>query len=232
MAQNRRNGLSTVSKNSFRRSLGVIVVLISCLISSEVSSETILFKSGKSITGVIKEKTDKSIILDVGLDVPMTYYLDDVKDILSDKTHKANETDGSGDKQADALEKEGLNLIELGQMQEGLSLLKKAIDLSPQADRHLNLGSVLFGNGVAAFKQGQKDKALRIFQDSQQELEKAISLFDKKTQQMFLGQAYFMLAEMQSQGFGNIHEANKLYEQSLFFYPNPAAERALKQLNQ
>lgn len=200
--------------------------------SSDVFSETVVLKSGKSVKGVIKEKTDKTILLDVGLDVPMTYYLDDVKEIIPDSASQKADSASSNDKQADALEQKGLDLIEKGQMQEGLTSLRKAVELSPQADRHLNLGSILFGNGVAAFKQGHKDEALSIFQETQQELKKSIDLFDPKTQQMFVGQAYFMLAEMQAQGFDNPKKARVLYEKSLFFYPNPAAERALQQLTQ
>lgn len=243
MVQNRSNRLSTVSSPSAIQSFiaqdlcrpgrkcGLFFILFFSFISPHVFSETIHLKSGKSIQGVIKEKTDKSVLLDVGLQVPVTYYLDEIKEITTDNIQK-EAGPLSDTKQADVLEQKGLSLIEEGQAQDGLAALKKAVELSPEANRYLNLGSILFGNGVAAFKKGHKDEAMQVFQDAQAHLKKAVELLDENTQPMLLGQAYFMLGEIQAQGFENKNDARQFYEKSLSFYPNPAVDRAVKQLDQ
>lgn len=253
MAQKPKNRLSIVSKKSIQGcgsnqyfrfvqrlmrpvdlSRFFFLILFSVFFLSPLNAhcEIILLKSGKSIEGVIKEQSDKSILLDVGLNFPITYYLDEINEIVSQKTHQAESGHLSMIQQADALEQKGLNLIEQGAMQEGLVTLRKAIELSPEANRYLNLGSILFGNGVAAFKRGNIDEAVSIFRNAQYELEAAIRLFDRNSQQMFLAQAYFLLGEMQAQGFKDEKSARKFYEQSLSFYVNPAVERRLKQLAQ
>lgn len=253
MAQNQHNRLSIIF-NPFvqryldRRSNDVLkivyyspahqylflpfVCIFLFLFPSNVRSETILLKSGKSVEGTIKERTDKFIIVDVGLGFPITYYLDEIKQVEGEAAGAESTAQLSAEKEADRLEQKGLDLIEEGRMDEGLDALQKAIELSPKANRHLNLGSILFGNGVSRFKQDQKKKALAVFKKAQDELSKSIELFDEKTDGMFLSQAYFMMGEMNAQGFENKKKARTFYERSIFFYPNPAAERGLKALDQ
>lgn len=247
MAKNLNNRLSIISKKTSQKHwlamrelfkvnsdglLYLVCFLLFVFLPVDIFAETILLKSGKSIEGVIKEQTDKAILLDVGLSVPITYYLDEIKQIIADKTPQTQNFQFSHSQQADALEQKGLSLIERGELPEGIVMLRQAVELSPDANRYLNLGAILFGNGVAFFKQGNKQEALKTFRESQQALESAIELFNQDTQPMFLAQAYLMLGEMQAQGFEDKEAARRLYEQSLSFYPNPAAERSLKLLDQ
>lgn len=253
MAQNQHNRLSLISNPFVQRFLGrwcnyalkiahdtpahpclflpfVCVFLFSC--PTNVRGETIHLKSGKSVEGSITQRTEKYILVDAGLGFPITYYLDEIKQIEGESAVSQSQAQVSAEKEADLLEQKGLDFIEEGRMEEGLVALQKAVELSPRANRHLNLGSILFGNGVSLFKQDQKKKALTVFKQAQVELSKAIELFDEKTDGMFLSQAYFMMGEMSAQGFENKKNARTFYEKSISFYPNPSAERGLKELDQ
>ncbi len=212
-----------------------IALFLLSVFPSAAWSDSIILKSGKKVQGTIEARTDKFIQVNVGLDFPITYYLDEVKDIVSDQ----NSVDSKQTKppsvdivqQADDLEQQGLSAIDDGRMDEGLALLRKAVALHPRANRHLNLGTILSGNGVALFKKGLKAEAAVVFKDSERELQEAVKLFDPKTESIFLSQAYFLLGELYAQGMQDQKEARKFYQKSISFYPNSAAERGLKALN-
>lgn len=60
----------------------ILILVFLLLFSASLSSaETIQLKSGKTIEGKIVEKTDKYIKVDIGIGVPITYFLDDIVSI-------------------------------------------------------------------------------------------------------------------------------------------------------
>jgi tetratricopeptide (TPR) repeat protein len=211
----------------------VLIFSFIFLSSFSAIADTLILKSGKTVQGAIRERTAKSIQIDVGLDFPITYYPDEVKDIILD--NQINDADKPASVknalQADAIEGQGLDLIEAGKMDEGIVLLRKAIALDPKANRHLNLGTILSGNGVALFKQGDKKAAVKTLKESEGEIKDAIKMFDPKQESIFLSQAYYLLGEMYAKGFENPVGAKEYYEKSIVFYSNPAAERGLKALS-
>lgn len=195
-------------------------------------AETIILGSGRTVHGKVLERTDKTIKIDVGLDFPITYYLDEVDRVETDTpSQQGTKPEQSQEDDADALELQGLDLIDEGQMDQGLELLRKATALDPKPNRHLNLGAILSGNGVAAFKDGRKDEAFAVFKEAQAELDQAIDLFDPKKEITFLSQAYYLLGEMHAQAFGNPAKAREYYQNSISLYENPAAQRGLKALS-
>jgi len=66
-----------------KRLICLLVLVI--VASSIVSAETIQFKSGKEIEGKIVEKTDKHIKLDIGVGMPITYFLDEIESIQTEE---------------------------------------------------------------------------------------------------------------------------------------------------
>ena len=217
------------------RNTGLILSFIFFASNSAVA-DTLILKSGKTVHGTIRSRTAKSIQMDVGLDFPITYYPDEVKDVVLD--NQINEADHidkpasvKNAAQADAFEQQGLDLIEAGKMDEGIVLMQKAIALDPKANRHLNLGTVLSGNGVALIKKGDKKAAVKTFKRSEEEIKNAIKMFDPKQESILLSHAYYLLGEMYAQGYENPAGAKKYYEKSILFYSNPAAERGLQALS-
>jgi len=55
------------------------------LLSIPACAELIILRSGRQIEGKILDRTDASIVLDVGIDVDITYYLDEVAQIGDEK---------------------------------------------------------------------------------------------------------------------------------------------------
>jgi tetratricopeptide (TPR) repeat protein len=210
-----------------------LCVLWTALFSvSGARAETITLKSGKVVEGKIVERDSRSVQLDVGLDFPITYYLDEIKTIsensatpVSSKVPPAvSDTDAH---KADVLEQKGLGLIDDGRMDDGIQLLREAIRIDPQANRHLNLGSILFGNGVALQKKGNSDEAVKTFKEAESELQQAIKQFDPNGETTFLSEAYNLLGEIYAHGFNDKAKAKNFYEKSLSFYDNPDAKRGL-----
>ncbi|MFH1655084.1 MAG: hypothetical protein ABH954_00530 [Candidatus Omnitrophota bacterium] len=58
-----------------------VLVLSLLFINSLVFAETITLKSGKKYEGDIVEKTDKYIKIDIGVGMPVTYFLDEIESI-------------------------------------------------------------------------------------------------------------------------------------------------------
>jgi len=132
--------------------------------------------------------------------------------------------------QADRMENQAVAAIDAGQMEKGLLLMRRAIALDPAPSRELNYGSVLFGNGVSFFKGGQKDKGQEILAQARGHLLKAVEGFDKTKDALFLGQAYFLLGEIERNGFADAPKAKEYYKKSLSFYDHEGAKAALQQL--
>lgn len=132
--------------------------------------------------------------------------------------------------QADQLEDQAVELIDNDRMAEGLKLMKKAVDIDPAPIRHMNYGSILFGNGVADYKEGKKRQALGILKQAQDELNQAIDGFDSKREGAFLAQAYFLLGEISLNAFSDKTQAKFYYQKSLTYYDNEGAKAALAKL--
>jgi tetratricopeptide (TPR) repeat protein len=195
-------------------------------------AETLILESGRTVHGKVLERTDKTIKIDVGLDFPITYYLDEVDRVETEgPAQQETKSERSQEDDANALELQGLDFIDQNKMVDGIELLRKAIGMDPKPNRHLNLGAILSGNGIALFKEGRKDEAAGIFKEAESELNKAIGLFDHKKEITFLSHAYYLLGELHAQAFGNPAKAREYYQKSISLYENPAAQRGLKALS-
>jgi tetratricopeptide (TPR) repeat protein len=214
----------------------IVLVLLALLgFSCNAHAETVKLKSGKTVQGKIVERDKKTIQLDVGLDFPITYYLDEIQDISPDKPPAAaaaasKSSVSSQETAADQKEQQGLELIDRGQMDEGLALLREAVRMDSAANRHLNLGSILMGNGVSLQKQGKAGEAAKIFHEAESEIQEAIKKFDAQEETMFISEAYNMLGAIYANGLSDQAKAKAFYKKSLSFYDNPAAQRGLQNL--
>ena len=97
----------------------ILIGLVFIFCTPAVHSDTVILKSGKTVQGKIGNRTEKAIEIDVGLGFPITYYLDDIQSIDSDsqKDDKAVvHTSSDKVEEADSLERQGLELIEAGEM--------------------------------------------------------------------------------------------------------------------
>lgn len=125
----------------------------------------------------------------------------------------------SADEQANLTGNEGLMLIQKGQMDEGLKLMKKATGMAPEdAGWHMNYGSMLFAKGQQMFETGLKEEARGVFKDAENELLAAVKLFGQ-ADAMPVSQCYFLLGDI----YFYVHEdkarAKAFYQQSLDHYP-------------
>lgn len=132
--------------------------------------------------------------------------------------------------QADRMENQAVAAVDAGRMDKGLSLMRQAIALDAAPSRQLNYGSILFGNGVSLFKGGQKDKAKKVLAEAREQLLKAVDGFDKTKDALFLAQAYFLLGEIERNGFADAAKAKEYYKKSLSFYDHEGAKAALQQM--
>lgn len=137
----------------------------------------------------------------------------------------------SSSAQADQLETQAVDLIDNDQMTEGMALMKQAVDIDPTPMRHMNYGSILFGNGVVDYKNGNKEQGLHTLYEAQDELAQAISGFNPRKEGVFIAQAYFLLGEMYLNAFDNPTKAKIFYRKALLYYPNQGARSALQKLN-
>lgn len=213
--------------------LVMAIIFILVLQLPIAGAETLILESGRTVHGKVLERTEKTIRIDVGLDFPITYYLDEVDRVETDSpAEQGTKPERSQEDDANALELQGLEFIDQNKMVDGIELLRKAIEMDPKPNRHLNLGAILSGNGIALFKEGRKYEAAVIFKEAESELNKAIGLFDPKKESTFLSQAYYLLGELHAQAFGNPEKAREYYQKSLLLFENPAAQRGLKAISQ
>jgi len=64
----------------------LIFLLILMVVSRIVYAETIYLKSGKKYKGEIVEKTDKYIKVDIGIGLPITFFVDEIEKVDSETT--------------------------------------------------------------------------------------------------------------------------------------------------
>ncbi len=184
--------------------------------SSIARAEIIKLKSGQEIEGTILKESKDSILLDAGIDTPVTYFRDEIQAILPQPQAPAVPVEDVHQK-ADTLENQAVELIAADQMERGLALMDQAIALDPAAQRWMNYGSVLFGNGVSLFKSGRTEEGLKILRQAETQLLKAIAGFDKNKDAVFLGQSYFLLGEMYHNAFNDPDQAQEYYQKSADF---------------
>jgi tetratricopeptide (TPR) repeat protein len=133
--------------------------------------------------------------------------------------------------QADDLEDKGAQAIDDGNMDQGLDFMARAIRLDPSPMRHMLYGSILFGNGVAVFKDSDQNKGITILRQAEGQLLKAIAGFNPNKDQVYLGQCYFLLGEMYSNAFGDKDKARGYYKRSVELNDYPGARDALNKLS-
>jgi tetratricopeptide (TPR) repeat protein len=133
--------------------------------------------------------------------------------------------------QADDLQDKGAQAIDDGNMDQGLDFMVQAIHMDPSPMRHMLYGSILFGNGVAEFKDSDQKKGTAILRQAEGQLLKAIAGFNPNKDQVYLGQCYFLLGEMYSNAFGDKNKAIGYYRQSVELNDYPGARDALNKLS-
>lgn len=189
-------------------------------------AEVIKLKSGQTVEGKVLKQDKDSIQVDAGVDMPVTYFRDEIKQILPDTAAQpAAAPDAAA--HADALEARAVELIDAGKMDDGMALEEQAIAIDPAAQRHMNYGSILFGNGVALFKQGQQEQGKDVLRRAEEELKKAIAGFDSTKDAVFLGQTYFLLGEMYANAFGDARQAGDYYRKAVSLSGHDGAKAAL-----
>ena len=131
-------------------------------------------------------------------------------------------------RQASHLEQEAIELISKDRMDEGLSKMRAALALEPTGSRHLNYGSILFGNGTAIFKSGDLKQGKAVLKEAEGELRSAIDLFDPSQNATQISQCYFLLGEIYAHALKDSVRAKEFYEQSLSYYDNGQSKEALE----
>ncbi len=212
--------------------LNIILLLSVVLLPPPAWAELIKLKSGQTVEGKIVKERGDSILVDTGIEMPVTYFRDEIKEILPDPPAQpaAPQPDQRG--RADALEARAVELIDEGKMDQGLDLINQAIALDPSAQRHMNYGSILFGNGVADFKGGRQDEGKAVLQKAEDELKKAIASFGTKTDPLFPAQCYFLLGEMFKNAFADESQAREFYQKAVDLAGHDGAKAALAKLSQ
>jgi TPR repeat protein len=133
--------------------------------------------------------------------------------------------------QADDLEDKSAQAIDEGNMDQGMDFMVRAIHLDPSPMRYMIYGSILFGNGVAVFKDSDQLKGQVILRQAEVQLLKAIEAFNPNTDQVYLSQCYFLLGEMYSNAFGDKLKAREYYKKAVDLNDYTGARDALNKLS-
>lgn len=207
-------------------------ILISAIIASLYitsaspgAAEVIFLKSGKHVEGKILKEDAKSVVIDAGVDMPVTYFKDEIKSIAKDLPY-----DPLATRHADELEAKAVELIDDNDMNQGLDLMRQALILAPNPQRHMNYGSILFGNGVMLYKDGKKEQGRKVLYQAEEELNKAIGGFDRDKDNFFMAQCFYLLGEMYANAFEDKAKAQDYYQEAIDLSAHPAAQKALKVL--
>jgi len=133
--------------------------------------------------------------------------------------------------QADDLEDKSAQAIDDGDMNKGLGFMLQALELDPSPMRHMIYGSMLFGNGVAVFKDTDQDKGKAILRQAESQLLKAIAGFNPNKDQDYLSQCYFQLGEMYRNAFGDNDKARTYYQKAVDLNDYTGAKDALSKMS-
>jgi tetratricopeptide (TPR) repeat protein len=134
--------------------------------------------------------------------------------------------------EANLLESQAISLIDNHHMDKGMGLMKQAAELDPTPLRDMNYGSVLLGQGAAAFKKGNKEEATKTLRQAENYLTLAIAGFDPTTQAAFISQCYFLMGEIYANAFFNKDKAKDFYYKSLEYNENESSRKAIQALQQ
>lgn len=204
---------------------GLFILAVLTTSASNGAAEVVFLKSGSHVEGRILKEDSKSVIIDAGVDMPLTYYKDDIKSIEKDMPY-----DPLATKQADQLEARAVELIDTDQMNQGLDLMRQALILAPNAQRHMNYGSILFGNGVKFFKEDKKEQGRNILHQAEEELNKAAVAFNRDKDPFFVAQCFYLLGEMYANAFDDKVKARDYYQEAVELSNHPGAKKALEKL--
>lgn len=193
--------------------------------ASNGAAEVIFLKSGAHVEGKILKEDKKTVVIDAGVDVPVTYFRDEIKSIEKDLPF-----DPLATRHADELEAKAVELIDANQMSQGLDLMRQALILGPTAQRHMNYGSILFGNGVLLFKEDKKEQGRNALRQAEEELNKAIGGFDKDKDAFFMAQCFYLLGEMYANAFEDKVKAKDYYQEAVDLAAHSGAQKALTKL--
>lgn len=193
--------------------------------ASNGAAEVIFLKSGAHVEGKILKEDKKTVVIDAGVDVPVTYFRDEIKSIEKDLPF-----DPLATRHADELEAKAVELIDANQMSQGLDLMRQALILGPTAQRHMNYGSILFGNGVLLFKEDKKEQGRNALRQAEEELNKAIGGFDKDKDAFFMAQCFYLLGEMYANAFEDKVKAKDYYQEAVDLAAHAGAQKALTKL--
>ena len=202
------------------------------LFACPARAEIIKLNSGQAVEGKVLKKERGSILVDVGIDTPVTYFRDEIKEIVPDPIAPPQVQGQNARLRADALESQAVELIDADKMDQGFDLIAQAIALDPAPRRYMNYGSILFGNGVALFKKGQLEEGKSVLGQSEEQLNKAIAGFDKTKDAVFLGQTYFLLGEMYANAFADAAKAKEFYQKAVSLADHDGAKAALTKISQ
>ncbi len=204
---------------------GLFIPLFLITSASNGAAEVIFLKSGAHVEGKILKEDRNSVVIDAGVDMPITYFRDEIKSIEKDMPF-----DALAVKQADELEAKAVELIDGEQMSQGLDLMRQALILAPNAQRHMNYGSILFGNGVKLFKDDKKEQGRKVLHQAEEELNKAAVSFDKSKDAFFMAQCFYLLGEMYANAFEDKPKARDYYQEAVDLAGHPGAQKALEKL--
>ena len=208
--------------NQMKVLLGLFICAMLITSASISVAEVIFLKSGGHVEGKILKEDKKSVVVDAGIDMPVTYFKDEIKSIEKDFPF-----DPLASRHADELEAKAVELIDANQMSQGLDLMRQALILGPDAQRHMNYGSILFGNGVLLYKEDKKEQGRQILRQSEEELNKAIGAFDKSKDAFFMAQCFYLLGEMYANAFEDKGKAKDYYQEAVDLASHPGAQKAL-----
>ncbi len=130
------------------------------------------------------------------------------------------------------LTNKGLALIQQGQWDEGLNLLKEAIAKDPKEHSlHMNYGGMLMESGKRLLSQGNATKAQETFKAAEKELSSAIELMGEDAAfSPIKSHCYFLLGDIYFYAYSQEDQAKIFYENALKVDPdNQSATKALKQ---
>lgn len=123
-------------------------------------------------------------------------------------------------KEANKKSNDGLQRIQKGDWDGGLTLMKEALAVSPKAPHlHMNYASMLFMKGQRISESGDNEGAKEIFKEVDSELMNAINLFDKVKDAKLIGHCYFLLGDVYYYFSKDTENAKRFYEQAVAVFP-------------
>lgn len=126
---------------------------------------------------------------------------------------------------ANTIGNKGIKLIQEGKMDEGLDLIRQAIQADPQKpDWHMNCGSLLFTKGQKIFQSGNIQEAQGVFKEADKELLLATQLF-KEADNKLKSHCFFLLGDIYYHVYSEKEKAESFYKKSLELYPEHQAAR-------